>query len=123
MKFLLLLLIPILVFSQDVEQALDKLLNYKNIKSEIYVQYSPFKKEVINIEGITEILQQQPGIVLKAIFNNKAFINSRWYEKEDKLDGFSIVDISKNIVYMKKGNIMKNLKLENTKKYITVRKK
>lgn len=75
MKFLLLLLIPILVFSQDVEQALDKLLNYKNIKSEIYVQYSPFKKEVINIEGITEILQQQPGIVLKAIFNNKAFIN------------------------------------------------
>lgn len=126
MKLLMFLFIPVIVFSQEAEEALDKLLKYKHEKINIQINYSPFKKKVIENESkefASSETVKKTGDIVKAIFNNRAFINNKWYTIGDEIGSFKILKISKDTVYMSKGNTLKNLQLKNFKKYIVVKEK
>ena len=43
------------------------------------------------------------GLTLSTIINSSAMINDSWYKKNDKIKGYTIVNIGKTIVTLKKG--------------------
>lgn len=127
MRFLLMCFIPVFVLSQDIEDILQKLINYKNTSSSFTVGYSPFKKTILKDETSAKqneiIIDKEEGMSLKAIFNKRAFISGAWYEEGDKCFGYTIEKISDNSIVVKKGNEVKKITLGTFEKYLDVRKK
>ena len=43
-------------------------------------------------------------LTLELVINSSAMINGKWYKKDEKIRGYTLVDINKNFVTLKKGN-------------------
>lgn len=123
MKKLIYLVIPLIAFSQETNLILEKLINFKSIKTNLDLSYDPFKTAGKSTSFGSQFLDKDASDILKAILNDKAFINESWYSVGDILGGFRIVKITKDTVYLAKGNEYKNLKLTEFKQYVSVKEK
>lgn len=47
-------------------------------------------------------IEKKDAFLLSTIINSSALINGNWYKKNDKLGGYTIIDISKNSVTLKR---------------------
>lgn len=62
---------------------------------------SVLKQKVCPPDGNTT---KSNGFDLSVIINSKAMINGDWYKKSDKINSYTVSDISKNSVTLKKGD-------------------
>ncbi len=81
---------------------LDKL---KSIDSPIIVKtiQEKLKNDDNNSNSIINYTPNIESFVLKAIVNNKAFINNKWYKIGDKVNNYTLVDIMDDSIYLKNG--------------------
>jgi len=103
-------------------QTLKKTKSYKF--KEINVPYDPFYKsqKIIKSKKSTHAkhTQQRPALILLTVLNSKAFINQRWYKKDDIVAGFRIISIFNDYVILKKGKRKVILKLKQDKKILKI---
>lgn len=133
MRYILLLILFISANAGDISTLLSKINYLKSLTSkgfkEIDIKYDPFmqtkkifvkkknsKKEVVK-SSINKV-----SLTLITILNGRAFINSKWYKKGDKLNGYKIVYIGNDKVMLKKESRVKYLQIEKTKNILKVEK-
>lgn len=125
MKILIYFMIPLIAFAQNTNAILQELINFKSTTTYLDLSYNPFKKVVKNSfeEANYTLAKKESPSGVKAILNHKAFIDDSWYSVGDILGGFRIEKITNDMVYLKKGNEIKNLKFLESKKYLSVKEK
>ena len=78
------------------------------------VHYNPFYKSQIILHKHThiQVKVQNKSLALGAIFNNRAFINNRFYKIGDKIQGYKIKKIYKHSVVLQSHNSIKVLHMQ-----------
>jgi len=96
------------------------ILKDKNTNNKINKTYDPFKiaKPIIKTGNALTTSYKSDQINLQTILNKRAFINSRWYNTGDKIQGYKIDFISKNSVVLSKGLSKKIIKIKHSKSII-----
>ena len=85
---------------------------------------NPFKQEPIKTttdQNSSIAPQASKGLSLKAILLNKANIDSKWYAVGDIVDGYKITNITKNGVFLVKGDEKQELILKNGSKNVEIK--
>ena len=85
---------------------------------------NPFKQEPIKTvtdQNLSIITQASKGLSLKAILLNKANIDSKWYAVGDIVDGYKIANITRNSVFLVKGDEKQELILKNGSKNVEIK--
>jgi len=85
-------------------------------KSLPLVHYDPFYKSQIILHSHTKKSIQNKSFALSAIFNNRAFINNRFYTVGESVQGYKIKKIYKQSIVLQHGNTLIMLPLQ--KKHI-----
>ena len=67
------------------------------------------------VEDIVEMIPEEVHI-LKAIFNNKVFINKKWYKRGDSVGTYKVGAISSDSVVLESATAKRILSLNKTKK-------
>ena len=79
------------------------------------VEYDPFYKASRIIQhtkkGRKNIQPVVKPLYLYAIFNNQAYINGKFYQIGEQVEGYRLISIKKNYVILRKGERMKLLPL------------
>lgn len=124
MKIIFLTLFTCSLFAQNIDEILDTLLNFQQENKPLHVNYNPFKNSQSEVSQESTYVQNGKKVqsyLLKAILNKKAFINTSWYEKGDKIDNAIIKQITEDTVSIEEGSKVTILKLDEFKKYMTVK--
>jgi len=76
-----------------------------------------------NESNVSKVIIDSENFDLKAIVNNRAFINNKWVKKGQKIGSFTLVDIMDDSVYLKDKTRTKMIffKRKNSKIKITGR--
>ena len=85
---------------------------------------NPFKQEPIKTttdQNSSIAPQASKGLSLKAILLNKANIDSKWYAVGDIVDGYKIANITRNSVFLVKGDEKQELILKNGSKNVEIK--
>ena len=131
MRYILVLIFFVYANAKDISILVSKIEYLKNEASksfnEIDVRYDPFiqtNKIFIKKKNLKKMIKPslKTSLILVTILNNKAFINSKWYKKGDKLRGYKIVYVGNNKVMLKKQNKIKYLQIKKTKNILKVEK-
>ena len=132
-KILLAFLFLNIAFANQLQEEMD---SYDNIFEKIKEKRSglsdielssiknPFKQEPIKTvtdQNLSIITQASKGLSLKAILLNKANIDSKWYAVGDIVDGYKIANITKNSVFLVKGDEKQELILKNGSKNVEIK--
>ena len=133
MRYILVIMLFISANAGDISILLSKIdyLKSETSKSfkEIKLNYDPFiqtKKIFIKKRDLKVATKPSPKITpltLITILNDRAFINSKWYKKGDKLYGYKIVYIGDDKVILKKESKIKYLQIKKTKNILKVEKR
>ncbi len=89
--------------SPRVGISIDTLNNTKN----------PFYVENIEVDGVE--VQPVEKISLKGIMNSKAYINNKWFELNDEVEGYKVISITPNSVLLEREDRTKELFLKSKK--------
>ena len=132
-KILLAFLFLNIAFANQLQEEMD---SYDNIFEKIKEKRSglsdielssiknPFKQEPIKTitdQNLSIITQASKGLSLKAILLSKANIDSKWYAVGDIVDGYKITNITKNGVFLVKGDEKQELILKNGSKNVEIK--
>jgi len=123
------LIINICCFSvlsaSSINKTIDELLNDTNDYELNIPHYDPFKraKPLLKRKSSKKYVYKARPSKLTAVFNKKAFINGKWYEKGDHLSEGKLVKIQNERVYIKQGNKMKVLLLKRKNKLLEITQK
>ncbi len=133
MKYILFLFLSVNIFALSIEHIMLKIdmLNKQKAKvfKEISLKYDPFKngskiiKTKITKQKNREFKKQKFSLVLLAVLNDKAFINSKWYKLNDKMGKYKIIKISKDLVIIKNSKKKIILKINKSKEILKIRNK
>ncbi len=127
MKLSYLSLIPILFAtssycseSKSIKEVSDRINSISVLKNEnkkIHNTYDPFKtaKPIIKSKKVVKDSYESDEINLQTILNKRAFINSRWYNTGEKIQGYKIEYINKNSITLSKNMTKKILAIKNKK--------
>jgi len=63
---------------------------------------APLKSSVISDTNTTKI--KSKSFNLSTVINSSAMINGSWYKKGDKINSYTIIEVTKNTVTLQKGN-------------------
>lgn len=74
--------------------------------------YNPFeqKRKIID-KPKEQPIQKEPEFVLRAIFEDKALINGRWIDIGDSLYGYKLIEVKRDIVFLKSESKTLKIKL------------
>jgi len=113
MKIILMSIIAIWLFA-DVKGIIWKIKQMENIKYKFipFVQYNPFEDEKVKKKPVKKEKKlktfHHEVLILKvyAVFNDKVYINGKWYKVGDEIYGNKIVKIyPTKVVFIKNGKI------------------
>ena len=85
---------------------------------------NPFKQEPIKTitdKNLSIATQASKELSLKSILLNKANIDSKWYAVGDIVDGYKIANITRNSVFLVKGDEKQELILKNGSKNVEIK--
>ena len=101
---------------EDILKILNQASKYKTPKYPKHEIYDPFRKATPAIKKAEEVkVKPTPPVpVLKAIINNTAYIDGRWREVGDDINGYKIAKIADEVVILKLGE--RNITLSVTRK-------
>ena len=132
MRYILLFVCFVYINAQDISVLLSKIdyltkqtsQNFQDIK----VNYDPFvqSKKIVqkkkNLKKMVRLSTKQT-FSLVTIFNDRAFINSKWYKKGDTIYGYKIVDIGDDKVLLSKESKLKYLRIKKINNLLKVEKR
>jgi len=119
------LLSTCIVGASSINKTIDELLE-NEVEQELSIpQYDPFKraKPLIKQKKSGKRVYKPAPKELTAVFNDKAFINGRWYQKGDVLPEGKLIKINATHVYLKKGTTIKVLTLKKRKNLLKISQK
>ena len=88
---------------------------------------SPMPKLVVIDDNATKdanktlVKDKKDSFILTATMNNSAFINGNWIKVGDRINGYKLVDIMKDSVYLKDGNKTKMIFFKSDAKKIKIK--
>ncbi len=95
----------------DISDAILKIKTIENLKKRFlkidYNIFSTTKKRYFVVKSNIELK-------LYAIFNNRVNINGKWYKIGDIIQGYKIIKITYDKVFLKKGNKIFVLEVKNS---------
>jgi len=108
MRFLIIIFFIVYAFG-DVKRIVNKIEDIENIKYNFipYNNYNPFEGEEFKPKN-KGVKKEKKTFVLKidAIFNDKVYINGKWYKVGDEIYGNKILKIyHTKVVFIKNGKI------------------
>ena len=111
----------------NIDKILKKMKDFKKIEkisTKIVLKYDPFfpnnKKEDKKIKKNHIKQTAVENYKLKAILNQKAFINKKWYKIGDIIDSYKIDKIGSEKVLLVRGKKSKVLSLTSPKKLLKI---
>jgi len=114
MKKIILIILSINLYA-DITLILKEIDKINNFHYNYHtIKYNPFVCKNIHENNLVKsfIIKKKSIFILKAIFNNQAFINNKWYKIGDKINGFIIYKITDKEVFLKKGKKIIKIKLK-----------
>jgi len=114
MKKLILVILVINLYA-DISIIIKKIDELNNFNYNfILINYNPFICKNIYKNNLVKnlVVRKKSIFILKAIFNNQAFINNKWYKVGDKINGFIIYKITDKEIFLKKGKKIVKIKLK-----------
>ncbi len=123
------LIISISCFStlsaSSINKTIDELLNDQSDQELNIPNYDPFKraKPLLKRKSSKNYVYKPRPAKLTAVFNQKAFINGKWYVKGDHISEGKLVDIQSERVYLKQGDKTKVLLLKHKNKLLQITQK
>jgi len=130
MKKIFFIVASILLIDNILADEIDDIINKINNKREAKISKkviektpSPIPKVVItDLNNTTKgskvtVVEAGTSFMLKGIMNKSANINGKWVKLGEKINGYKLVDVMEDSVYLKDGNRSKMLFFEqnNTK--------
>ena len=111
--------------ASSINKTIDELLNDQSDQELNIPSYDPFKraKPLLKRKSSKKYVYKPRPAKLTAVFNKKAFINGKWYEKGDSISEGKLVNIQSERVYLKKGNKTKVLLLKRKNKLLQITQK
>ncbi len=85
------------------------------------IKYDPFYKSQAILRTSTDIKVQKESLVLDAIFNNKAFINGKFYAAGDKIGEYTIKKVTKESVVLQNKKRIKILRLKQKQHQLIIK--
>ena len=114
MKKIILIILFINLYA-DVSVILKEIDKINNFHYNFHIiKYNPFVCKKIYKNDLVKnlVIKKSTIFILKAIFNNQAFINNKWYKRGDKIDGFIVYKITDREVFLKNGKKIIKIKLK-----------
>jgi len=108
----------------DVETKLEALKAFQASPKDVLLDYNPFMSEWMMEsmkKGEPSTHAEVKELTLLSVLNQKAFISGKWYGIGDSIDDGKIVAIAHDTVRIKKGNTIKTLSLETSKRLLHVK--
>ncbi len=134
MKKLLIMILPIVIFGNDLEinkiaPKINTLKNSvklsENVDYDVYDPFAPAKPLVIKekkvIKRVIKHTIKQNPIIIQTILNNKVLINNRWYSAGDIIDGKRIKDVRKDAIIIIDNNKWVKINLKRNKNIIKIK--
>jgi len=96
-------------------------------KNKLTTITSPMPKLVVVDNNATKdgnrtiVEDKKDSFVLTAIMNNSAFINSNWVKVGDSINGYKLIDVMKDSVYLRDGNKTKMIFFKSDNKKIKIK--
>ncbi len=103
MKLLLIFIVMLNVYAEDLKQRIDKLIIPPKKQKIIYTQYDPFRRGDEVVKKVISRKNIDNTFFVTSILNGKVFVNSAWYSVGDLVNGYKIIQITQNSVLAKKG--------------------
>jgi hypothetical protein len=110
---------------KDTEQKIALLKSSKDYTfKEIKVPYDPFykAKKIVSLKKkkhkAKKVKKTYPRLV--TILNNQAFINGRWYKKDDLVNGMIVKKIYTDHIILRKGGKKVVLKIEQNRRILNI---
>ena len=103
MKLLLIFIVMLNVYAEDLKQRIDKLIIPPKKQKIIYTQYDPFRRGDEVVKKVISRKNIDNTFFVTSILNGKVFVNSAWYGVGDLVNGYKIIQITQNSVLAKKG--------------------
>ncbi len=103
--------LTICIFADEIDELVKKIKQERVShidKKKIKALKSPIPKIIVEKNTSKEINSTivqniAPEFVLKAIMNNRAFINDKWVKKGDNIGNYKVVEILEDAVYLSNG--------------------
>ena len=113
------------LWASSINKTIDELLENEAQQELSIPQYDPFKRAqpLLKEKKSGRRTYRPAPKELTAVFNDKAFINGRWYQKGDVLPEGRLVKIKPTQVYLKKGSTIKVLTLKKSKNLLKISQK
>jgi len=117
MKTIFLLLWTSFILAMPITQTIEELIEVEKKEDLNIPNYDPFKRTqpLLNQKTKKRTIRSSKKLELSAIFNKKAFISGKWYEKGDISALGKIMKVHTDKVYIKQGNKTKVLRLKRKK--------
>ncbi len=111
--------------ASSINKTIDELLNDQSDQELNIPNYDPFKraKPLLKRKSSKNYVYKPRPAKLTAVFNQKAFINGKWYEKGDSISEGKLVNIQSERVYLKQGDKTKVLLLKHKNKLLQITQK
>jgi len=122
MKLFILCLLLSLVSANTITKTIDELIIEVKTPTKAKLSlYDPFirAQPLLNKKVKRTKIKRVAKPELIAVLNNKAFINGRWYEMDEYVQGQRLIKMTSTSVYLKKGNIIKVLTLSSKSMFKT----
>ena len=118
MKKILFLLSAVLLYG-DISDIISYIKNMESytLKFKKIVHYNVFSDIVAERSGnlkINENTNNSKNIAIYAVFQNKININGHWYKIGDVIDGYKIVKISNDKVFLEREKHIKIIKFKTS---------
>ncbi len=123
MKLVLILVMIINLYSHDLKNKIEKLIEPPQSKTIVYVKYNPFKTLQKGMKKVFNKKIYDKTFYVMSILNNRVFINSHWYNVGDKVNGYKIIQIKNNSILAKKRNKIIKYKLKRQNKILKIEDK
>jgi len=113
------------IWASSINKTIDELLENETQQNLNIPKYDPFKraKPLLKQKKSGKPTYKPASKELTAVFNGKAFINGRWYDKGDTLAEGKLVKVSADSVQLKKGKKIKTLRLRKEKRLLKISEK
>jgi len=123
MKILILFVLIINLYASDLKVRIEKLVEVPPKEKVVHANYDPFQngKEIVMRTLETKI--QTKALRVTTILNNRVFIDSRWYKLGDTVQGYKIMQITKNNILAKKSDKVIKLGIKKSQKLLKIRDK
>lgn len=124
MRILILLYISVsFLFANSLQERVKALINVQTKSYKPRISYDPFINTKKIVDATTQSASVEKSLLVMAILNNKAYIESKWRSVGDEFLGYKVLQINVDSVLVKKEKKIVKLKFKKANNVLKVRNK